>query len=337
MRHNSFSRILLGAGAFALLGGVSLAFVLLSPPRKWHASQLPRNFRIGMLTGENSMTKPDTQLACTNAVDVWTAAVGPGYFTRTVDNGLGNIGFVNDGLSTITFEDPQNLLSAGVLGAATVGFYTTSATEVVNGTTFFKYTDSDVVLNNGVLFTSFKEADDLGANGNQYDMEGIVVQEVGHSIGLDHPSIEQASMYGTLSSNDWRKRNLDDDDINGARFVYVNGYTPENFLPGSDLVADSTFLGLSNSSFNGASKIYIRITVVDENGNTVTGATVYVTVAPPNGSPLSGSGTVSSTGRITFNAGKAKHGTYSATVTNIQKSGMTFNAGAGKSSDTATF
>ena len=37
-------------GVLALVAGLSLGFVLLSPPHKWQSNQLPRNWRIGMAT-----------------------------------------------------------------------------------------------------------------------------------------------------------------------------------------------------------------------------------------------------------------------------------------------
>ena len=331
-------------GALLVVASLSLAFVLLSPPRKWQANQLPHNFRIAMLTGENSLSKPLTQAAAQAAITGWNAAitgdsswVGAAPFTSTVNNNLGNQGFVNDGLSTISFEDPQNMLATGVLAATTTGFYTTSQTEVKNGTTFFRITDSDVVCNNGVDFTSFADADASGANGTQYDLGGILIHEVGHAIGFGHAPGEVTTMFASVGAQDFRKRDLDDDDITGGRFVYVSGYHPVTFPAGNQLVADSTFLGLSTTTFQAGSLVLIRIAVTDQNKNTATGASVTVQVTTPAGATLSGTGTVNASGLITFNTGAAQHGTYNTTVTNITKAGSTFNPNLGKRTDSATF
>ena len=332
-------------GVLALIAGLSLGFVLLSPPHKWQSSQLPRNWRIGMATGENSLASAYVQATAQNAVAAWDTAItsdsswsGPAPFTTSVPAGLGNVGFVNDGLNTISWEDPQHVLSAGVLAATTTGYFTTSPTEVVNGTAFGRFTDSDLVGNDGVDFTSYQDAEDHGANGNQYDLDSILVHEFGHSLGLDHTTVQtQITMYPSIGANDFSKARLDDDDVNGGRFIYVNGYHAVNYAPGTQLVCSPLFLGLSTPTFKGNSSVYLRVTIVDESGNLVSGASVTVSVTRPNGTTGTGTASTNADGQVVFNSGKAQHGAYSASVTGVTKAGMSFNAGAGKSSDTATF
>jgi len=194
------------------------------------------------------------------------------------------------------------------------------------------------VGNDGIDFTSYADADANGANGNQYDLDSILVHEFGHSLGLDHSTVAtQVTMYASIGANDFSKARLDDDDVNGGRFVYVNGYHAVNYAPGTQLVCDPLFLGLSTPTFKGNSSVYLRVTIVDENGNLVSGASVTVTVTRPNGTTGTGTASTNADGQVVFNSGKAQHGAYSAAVTAVTKPGMTFNAGAGKSTDTATF
>jgi len=332
-------------GLLVLAASLSVGFVLLSPARKWQSNQLPRNFRIGMATGENSLASGFTQQTAQACVQTWNAAItadtswsGAAPFTTTVPAGLGNVGFVNDGLSTISWEDPQNLLSAGTLAATTTGYYSTAQTEVVNGTSFARITDSDIVGNNGVDFTSYADADANGANGNQYDLDSILVHEFGHALGLDHSTVgTQVTMYASIGANDFSKATLDDDDVNGGRFTYVNGYHSVNYAAGSQLICNPLFLGLSTTTFKNNSNVYLRVTIVDENGNLVSNASVTISVTRPNGTVGTGTAATNSAGQVLFNSGKALHGNYSATVTNVTKAGMSFNAGAGKPSDTCTF
>jgi len=332
-------------GVIALVAGLSLAFVLLSPARKWQSNQLPRNFRIGMATGENSLANTFTQQTSQNCVQVWNTAItsdsswsGPAPFTTTVPAGLGNVGFVNDGLSTISWEDPQNLLSAGTLAATTTGYYSTTPTETVNGIAFARITDSDIVGNNNIDFTSYADADANGANGNQYDLDSIMVHEFGHALGLDHSSVAtQVTMYASIGANDFSKARLDDDDVNGGRTIYVNGLHSVNYVAGTQLICDPLFLGMSTTTFKGNSKVYLRVTIVDENGNLVNGASVSISVTRPDATVGTGTASTNSSGQVVFDSGKAQKGAYSAAVTSVTKAGMSFNAGAGKSTDTCTF
>jgi len=331
----------------SLVGLLSLAFVLLSPPRKWQSDQLPRNFRIGMATGENSLASSFVQQSAEGCIAPWNTAItsdsswnGAAPFTTTVPAGLGNVGFVNDGLSTISWEDPQNLLTAGTLAATTTGYYSTSPTEVVNGTAFARITDSDIVGNNNIDFTSFADADTNGANGSQYDLDSILVHEFGHALGLAHSTAAtQVTMYASIGAHDYSKAALDDDDVNGGRFIYVNGYHAVNYVSGSQLVCNPLFLGLSTTTIKGNTKVYLRVQIVDENGNAVSGASVTVSVTRPDGTIGVGTASTSSLGQVTFDSGKAQQGGtgYVASVTAVTKAGMTFNSGAGKSSDTCTF
>jgi hypothetical protein len=329
----------------ALTGLLCLSFVLLSPPRKWQSNQLPRNFRIGMAQGENSLASAFVQQSAQDCIAPWNAAItsdsswsGPAPFTTSVPGGLGNVGFQNDGLSTISWEDPQNLLTAGTLAATTTGYYATSPVEVVNGTSFARITDSDIVGNNNIDFTSYADADANGANASQYDLDSVLVHEFGHALGLDHSGVAtQVTMYPSIGAHDYSKATLDDDDVNGARFAYVNGYHAVTYAAGSQLVCNPLFLGLSTATFKGNSKVLLRVQIVDENGNAVASASVTVSVTRPDGTTGVGTASTGSLGQVTFDSGKAQHGAYSASVTGVTKAGMSFNVGAGKSSDTCSF
>ncbi|MGH7151418.1 MAG: matrixin family metalloprotease, partial [Planctomycetota bacterium] len=277
MKSTTLRRALAGSIALAALVALAPAYVLLNPPRKWFSA---RTFTICMASGENSLAPGFTQAACAAGVAAWAEPLaGSGPFSSVASASLGNVGFNgNDGLSTISYEDPQHALSSGTLAATTVGFYSTSQTMTTNGTTFFAFTDADVVFNNGIDFTSLGDAKQNGANGNQYDMEGIAVHEVGHAIGLAHDPVEQSTMYATFSAHDYRKRTLDDVDANGGRHIYAANSQPVTFAAGSQLTVDTALLGLSTATFKPNSKVYARITVLDENGNTVPGASVTVSV-----------------------------------------------------------
>jgi hypothetical protein len=68
-----------------------------------------------------------------------------------------------------------------------------------------------------------------------------------------------------------------------------------------------------------------QITVVDENGNPVSGATVFTHWDLPGGTTTDVSGTTNSTGRVLIRVRDSDPGTYTVTVTDIQKAGSTFD------------
>ena len=316
---------IMAAGVLAASSGLLFAYVLLNPPQKWFSVDLPRDWFTNNTHPDPSLPAADQQAAVHRAILAWNDGV-----TVTADARFtSQQGFDGtDGQSVISFNDPQGLLGAGTLAAATVGFYASGQTETVNGITFFRYLDSDVVFNNGISFTTRNRAILFGCN-VAYDMEGIAIQEVGHGMGLDHPNVEQASMYGSLAACDLRKRDLDVDDVNGIRTIYVNGRPLLPRVGGSNLISDSVILGLSTTTKKKASNLYIYVTVQDENKNSIGGASVSVSVMTPGGSILSGTGTTGTSGRIIFNAGRAQLGDYTARVTNITKAGLTFNPNQG--------
>ncbi|GMN64152.1 hypothetical protein TIFTF001_033229 [Ficus carica] len=54
----------------------------------------------------------------------------------------------------------------------------------------------------------------------QVDLESVALHEIGHLLGLDHSNVRAASMYPTFDYGE-RRRELNDDDIQGIRALYV--------------------------------------------------------------------------------------------------------------------
>jgi len=70
------------------------------------------------------------------------------------------------------------------------------------------------------------------------------------------------------------------------------------------------------------------VTVVDDSGNPVSDATVYVTTTLPDGSTVSDSGITGSDGTLTLKAKSRQTGTYTSEVTNVTHASLTYDAGA---------
>ncbi|HEX2062207.1 MAG TPA: matrixin family metalloprotease, partial [Thermoanaerobaculia bacterium] len=77
--------------------------------------------------------------------------------------------------------------------------------------------DADVYTNTRYSFTSSKETD--GCSG-EFDIDGIMVHEVGHVIGIAHSNVAGATMYPSVSSCNYNNRTLEADDLAAKNFLY---------------------------------------------------------------------------------------------------------------------
>ena len=76
------------------------------------------------------------------------------------------------------------------------------------------------------------------------------------------------------------------------------------------------------------SSVRASVTIADANAVRVAGATVTVVITTPTGSQLTSSRSTNSRGVAAFSAPASPSGTYTFTVTNVVKSGLTYDASA---------
>ena len=180
--------ILLVLAALSLLAVSSVsAFVLLSPPRTWDSAPTYVVDNRGLA----SITDSDGGVAATvNAIrsnQAWNGA-GAGTVINAQAGSVANWQ-LGDGVPMLNFSDPEHVCNGNCLAATFTGFF--------SGGTIF---DADIVTNNSHSWTSMGE--DPGGSGcsGEFYIEGVMVHEAGHGLGIGHTNVGGATMFPSVSS-----------------------------------------------------------------------------------------------------------------------------------------
>ena len=80
--------------------------------------------------------------------------------------------------------------------------------------------------------------------------------------------------------------------------------------------------------------VYTKVTVLDANNNPRSGATVSLTDTLPSGSIATGLGTTGTDGTVTFRVRSREVGIYKSTITNVTRSGYTYDVGSSVTTQT---
>jgi hypothetical protein len=215
-------RILLSATAIGLaaLGLFAAdpagAYVLLSPNRVWGTT--PVAIEVSNIRDETSIGAPDLdygQTATANALNSaigWNGAV-PGLvnaFTTSNDYALG------DGTATIVFNDPLSICTGSCIAATLSGYY-----HFDGGLGIYLVDDADVFATkkSSIKFDSEIEKPP-GTCSAAFFVEGIMMHEVGHVLGLGHSAVSTATMYSTVAKCDAGLDEIATDDATGINVLY---------------------------------------------------------------------------------------------------------------------
>jgi Matrixin len=192
-----------------LLVGSASAYVLLSPRRTWDG--------VVNITVDNrgNATITDSDGGATKVVQAITANVawnGAGTGTRVSAQKGSVAGFqLGDGIVMLNFQDPVHACNGNCLAATFTGYYEPRG----DGT--YRITDADIVTNKKNKLTSTGEPDGCSA---EYYVEGIMVHEVGHVLGLGHTNVSGATMYPSVSACNNGPATIEADDKAGIQDLY---------------------------------------------------------------------------------------------------------------------
>jgi hypothetical protein len=209
------SSLVLGA---LLLSGSATGYVLLSPTRTWDC---PPRYIVDE-TGIASIDDDDGGVAVVvsaiNAVastaDTWNNA-GAARIVSAVKGSTASFS-LGDGVPMIKFSDPIGVCDDPCL-ASTFHLYYTERAEDSNS---WKIYDADIVTNLNYNWTSQGEdPNGLGCSNEVY-IEGTMVHEIGHGLGLGHSSSTSATMYWQTTYCSLGPATLATDDENGIKALY---------------------------------------------------------------------------------------------------------------------
>jgi len=188
-------------------GSVS-AYVLLSPRRTWDS---PPTLIVDS-RGLSSVTDGDLGRTRTrNAIVSTSAWNGAGTGTR-INASVGSVSgwAMGDGRPMLNFTDPVRACTGSCLAATFTGYYQSRG----NGT--YRITDADIVTN----ATGYNWASAGEACSSEIYVEGVMVHEVGHLLGLGHSSVAGATMYPSVAYCDNGPASIATDDRNAINDLY---------------------------------------------------------------------------------------------------------------------
>jgi hypothetical protein len=168
----------------------ALAYVLLSPRRRWAST--PVTVRV-YNRGNSTITDGSGGVNATvSAIRTWGMISSSSTSSAAVRGSAP---------ATIMLNTNGGICTGNCLAATLTGYYVTQSGDD-------RIYDADVYTNTSIQFYSSGES---GCSG-EYDINGIMVHEVGHVIGIGHSNVSGATMYPSVSACNTGPRSLEADD-----------------------------------------------------------------------------------------------------------------------------
>jgi hypothetical protein len=180
------------------------AYVLLSPRRRWASAPVVVVDNRGASTITDGDGGASRTRAAITANTAWNGSGSGTVLTAVV--GSVSAWQLGDGIPMLNFRDPQRACKGTCLAATFTGFYSGG---IIN--------DADIVTNTRYDWTSLGEPDGCSA---EFYIEGVMVHEVGHLLGLGHTNVTGATMYPSVASCNNNPASTEADDNAGINDLY---------------------------------------------------------------------------------------------------------------------
>lgn len=200
--------------ALLTVGSLS-AYVLLNPARTWDSAPnyIVDNGGLSSINDGNGGVSATIAAITSNVA--WNGA-GSGTVVNASSGNTNNIS-LGDGTPMLNFGDPFNVCTGSCLAATFTGFYS----QRNDGT--YRIDDADIVTNTNYSWTSQSEDPNGSGCSSEFYIEGVMVHEVGHGLGLGHTNVNGATMYPSVSSCNNGPATIESDDASGINALYGNG------------------------------------------------------------------------------------------------------------------
>ena len=192
--------LVLGIALVLVVAAVdATAYTLLSPRRVWKNTPVAVPVHNA---GHDSITDSDGGVsAVVGAIKAW-GIINTGTTGTAAKKGTAP--------ATIMLSTSGSVCNGTCLAATLTGYY-----HAEGGSYYID--DADVYTNQRHAFFSSRESD--GCSG-EYDIDGVMVHEVGHVIGIGHSNVSGATMYPSVSACNTANRTLANDDTAAKNDLY---------------------------------------------------------------------------------------------------------------------
>jgi matrixin len=205
-----------------LFAGSLSAYVTLSPARTWNC---PPDYIVDNRAG-GVPSILDADGGATRVVNAIASTAGwngdnSGTVIRAHKGSISGFA-LGDGTPMLNLTDPLSACTGTCLAATFTGYYSERAA----GSGSYKIDDADIVTNStGYNWTS--EGEDPGGAGcsSEIYIEGVMVHEAGHGLGLGHSAVSGATMFASVSYCNNTPATTEADDQSGLNSLYGSGFS----------------------------------------------------------------------------------------------------------------